>query len=98
MVEQKVDQLSRKYMNRAIHLALLFLMQVGFTVYGIVLLVAISAPFYVWIIWIPYQIIGWLFFIWQFITLAESNRETQKIYDEMKQEILDEVKQGKAPK
>lgn len=91
----KTDQLTRLYLNRAVHLALLFLMQTGFSVYGLVLLIAITAPGYLWAIWVPYQIIGWIWFIWQFITLADSNQETQRIYDEMKQEILNEIKEAK---
>lgn len=91
----KTDQLTRRYLHRTVHLALLFLMQTGFSVYGLVLLMAIKAPGYLWAIWIPYQVIGWLFFVWQFISLAESNRETQKLYDEMKQSILDEISEVK---
>ena len=61
------DELKQKgYITRAIHLALLLMMQVGFTLYGFCLLLVIVAPVWLWAIWVVYQLIGWSFFFWQF--------------------------------
>lgn len=84
--------MERNYLKRAIGLALLFILQTGFTVYGLILLISIEAKSYVWAIWIPYQVIGWLWFFWQFASIAESNSDAKRLFDEMKVEAKTEIK------
>lgn len=76
-----------RYLYRTIHLSLLFMMQVCFTVYSLCILVTIETPIYLWIFWVVYQMVGWTFFLFQFYVICRDARrimELQQENDELK--------------
>lgn len=53
-----------------------------FTLYSGVLLFAISAPSYLWFVWVIYQIVGWIWFLVHTFGILEYNQRYQELLNE----------------